>query len=62
MSKAKKPDQRWKDIISGAVAGLAGAIAVLSGAGILDPALLESICPPIEAAPEVETETATETD
>jgi hypothetical protein len=58
MSKAKKPDQRWKDILSGAVAGLAGALAVLSGAGVLDPALLEAICPPpvVEAAPETETE------
>ena len=43
-SKIKAADQRWKDILSGAAAGIAGASAVLSGAGILDPALLDSIC------------------
>ena len=43
-SRIKATDQRWKDILSGAAAGLAGAIAILSGAGILDPALLDSIC------------------
>ena len=52
--------KRTRDITSGVLAGILGAIAVLAGAELIDPALLEVICgpsvvpveEPVEAPPE----------